>query len=88
MYQVKFFEGDYYARQLAANQAGDTVPEVAADTRPPRKRRRRRHGKPLENAEGVTAAQAAAPASAPVVVADNSSFLTRLGRKLKSLVSG
>ena len=22
MYQVKFFEGDYYARQLAANQAG------------------------------------------------------------------
>ena len=73
---------------VAANQAGDTVPEVAADTRPPRKRRRRRHGKPLENAEGVTAAQAAAPASAPVVVADNSSFLTRLGRKLKSLVSG
>ena len=75
---------------VAASQADSSSPEVAADTRPPRKRRRRRNGKPLENAEGAVAQQAAspAPASAASAPADNSSFLTRLGRKLKSLVSG
>ena len=73
---------------VAASQANNSTPEAAADTRPPRKRRRRRHGKPLESAEGVAAPQAATPASAAAVDADNSSFLTRLGRKLKSLVSG
>jgi ATP-dependent RNA helicase RhlB len=61
--------------------------------RAPRKRRRRRHGRPLEGAEAAgneqqpsaqpRAAAKAAPAAAPA-----SSFLTRLGRKLKSLVSG
>ena len=76
---------------VATSQAGSsTQPEVAADTRPPRKRRRRRHGKPLENAEGIVtpAVTPATSASAAVAATDNSSFLTRLGRKLKSLVSG
>jgi ATP-dependent RNA helicase RhlB len=67
-------------------------PEAAAlpeGERKPRKRRRRRHGRPLEGAEGVVAAPAATaskPVQAPAAQ-DNSSFLTRLGRKLKSLVS-
>ena len=76
---------------VATSQAGSsTQPDVAADTRPPRKRRRRRHGKPLENAEGIVtpATTPATSASAAVAATDNSSFLTRLGRKLKSLVSG
>ncbi|MEL1266264.1 ATP-dependent RNA helicase RhlB [Pseudoxanthomonas putridarboris] len=67
--------------------AASTVPE---GERPPRKRRRRRHGRPLEGAEAAVtnpAAATAKPAPAPAVN-DNSSFLTRLGRKLKSLVSG
>lgn len=75
--------------------AAATAPAVAASTvpegeRPARKRRRRRHGRPLEGAEGAVATPAAT-ASKPVqaaAVQDNSSFLTRLGRKLKSLVSG
>ena len=75
--------------------AAAAAPAVAASTvpegeRPARKRRRRRHGRPLEGAEGAVATPAAT-ASKPVqaaAVQDNSSFLTRLGRKLKSLVSG
>lgn len=69
------------AQDLAAKHDGD---------RPPRKRRRRRHGRPLEG-EGVQTAMTGKPASAAAPsapVKDNSSFLTRLGRKLKSLVSG
>ncbi|MET0288057.1 MAG: ATP-dependent RNA helicase RhlB, partial [Pseudoxanthomonas sp.] len=59
--------------------------------------RRRRHGRPLENAEGAVqpqaqgagapAARAATPAT-PVAVQANDSFLTRLGRKIKALVGG
>ncbi|WAC62227.1 ATP-dependent RNA helicase RhlB [Pseudoxanthomonas sp. SL93] len=78
-----------------ASVAAAAAPAVAASTvpegeRPARKRRRRRHGRPLEGAEGAVATPAAT-ASKPVqaaAVQDNSSFLTRLGRKLKSLVSG
>ncbi|WP_185825365.1 ATP-dependent RNA helicase RhlB [Xanthomonas sp. SI] len=69
--------------------------------RPPRKRRRRRGGRPLEGAEGaaasvstdapakpvqVRAARQGERAAAPAAAA-NDSFLTRLGRKLRSLVS-
>jgi len=55
--------------------------------RPPRKRRRRRHGRPLEGADAVAAPVAVAPAKpAGQPAAANDSFLTRLGRKLKSLV--
>jgi ATP-dependent RNA helicase RhlB len=67
------------------------VPAGASDVaRPPRKRRRRRHGVPLEGAvANATAPQAQlAPTAKATAAADNSSFLTKLGRKLKSLVSG
>ncbi len=70
------------------------APVTAADAaRPPRKRRRRRHGVPVDGgAATVPAPQPAQAAPAPkapaVAVADHSSFLTKLGRKLKSLVSG
>jgi ATP-dependent RNA helicase RhlB len=66
-------------------------PAGATDaTRPPRKRRRRRHGVPLEGAVANSAVQQSQPASAAKTATpvDNSSFLTKLGRKLKSLVSG
>ncbi len=59
--------------------------------RKPRKRRRRRHGRPLEGAEGAVA-NAAPAAPRPVATAkpadDNAGFLTRLGRKIRSFVSG
>jgi ATP-dependent RNA helicase RhlB len=58
--------------------------------RPPRKRRRRRHGVPVEGVVANAGApqQQESPSQAAKPVADNSSFLTKLGRKLKSLVSG
>ncbi|MBA3928531.1 MAG: ATP-dependent RNA helicase RhlB [Xanthomonas sp.] len=72
--------------------------EVRADAvalpegeRKPRKRRRRRHGRPLEGAEGTVANAApvvAKPAAAPKSADDNAGFLTKLGRKIRSLVSG
>ncbi|MDR7070102.1 ATP-dependent RNA helicase RhlB [Pseudoxanthomonas japonensis] len=72
--------------------------EVRADAtalpegeRKPRKRRRRRHGRPLEGAEGAVANAAPAvakPAAAPKPADDNAGFLTKLGRKIRSLVSG
>jgi ATP-dependent RNA helicase RhlB len=75
--------------------AAAAAPAVAASTvpegeRPARKRRRRRHGRPLEGAEGAVATPAATASKSvqAAAVQDNSSFLTRLGRKLKSLVSG
>jgi len=67
--------------------------------RAPRKRRRRRHGKPVD-AAAAEAAMATQPPAAPrkpiQVMASkppaqagaNDSFLTRLGRKLRSLVAG
>ena len=71
--------------------AASSAEAAAADiARPPRKRRRRRHGVPLE--AGTAAPSAAQPVPSPAAAstgtADASSFLTRLGRKLKSLVSG
>lgn len=70
--------------------AGPVAAAATNTTRPPRKRRRRRHGVPLEGAGANSAPQQvqAAAASKAAAPADNSSFLTRLGRKLKSLVSG
>ena len=65
---------------------------LADGERKPRKRRRRRHGRPLEGAEGAVAnatpAAAAAPAAVPRPADDSAGFLTRLGRKIRSLVSG
>lgn len=62
--------------------------------RAPRKRRRRRNGRPLEGADTAVAGNAS---SAPVQVqakpvrsikSDNDSFLTRLGRKIRRMLSG
>ncbi|MEO6517929.1 MAG: ATP-dependent RNA helicase RhlB [Pseudoxanthomonas sp.] len=70
-----------------------SVPHADADAaRPPRKRRRRRNGVPVDGAAAPSTA-VPAPAQASVApkapaTADNSSFLTKLGRKIKSLVSG
>ncbi len=69
-----------------------STPAVEGE-RAPRKRRRRRHGRPVEGAEGVAAP---AVANAPVQVqaksmrggSDNDSFLTRLGRKIRRMLSG
>ncbi|MBB3276052.1 ATP-dependent RNA helicase RhlB [Pseudoxanthomonas sp. OG2] len=70
-------------------------PERAEGERGPRKRRRRRHGRPVENADAGIAASTSAPAAgkpaanAPVAGKhDKPSFFSRLGRKLKSLVGG
>ncbi|UYB52885.1 ATP-dependent RNA helicase RhlB [Xanthomonas sp. AM6] len=80
--------------------AAEGAPAVDGE-RPPRKRRRRRGGRPLEGAEAaaavatsdapakpvqVRAARQGERAAAPAAAA-NDSFLTRLGRKLRSLVS-
>ena len=78
-----------------AQQAAEVPrPEAAAlpeGERKPRKRRRRRHGRPLEGAEGAVANAAPAaprPVATPKPADDNAGFLTRLGRKIRSLVSG
>jgi ATP-dependent RNA helicase RhlB len=84
------------AATVVAAQANSPINNAAADasadTRPPRKRRRRRNGRPLEGGDAVASSSApgnVAPATnAPAAPVDNSSFLTRLGRKLKSMVSG
>ncbi|TQM05675.1 ATP-dependent RNA helicase RhlB [Pseudoxanthomonas sp. 3HH-4] len=78
----------------AAHVAEMPRPEAAAlpeGDRKPRKRRRRRHGRPLDGAEGAVANVAPAapkPAVAPKPADENAGFLTRLGRKIRSLVSG
>ncbi|MFC6840411.1 ATP-dependent RNA helicase RhlB [Xanthomonas theicola] len=79
----------------------DGAPAVDGE-RPPRKRRRRRGGRPLDGAKAPAAEAPAKPvqvaatpikdarqggrAAAPGEAA-NDSFLTRLGRRLRSLVS-
>jgi ATP-dependent RNA helicase RhlB len=72
----------------AAATSGTSAPS-ADPTRPQRKRRRRRHGVPVEGTVATSAAaQQSPPPQTAKPAADNSSFLTKLGRKLKSLVSG
>ena len=65
--------------------------------RAPRKRRRRRHGRPVEGAEAAVAAPAVASGNGPVQVPatpmrasgnDSDSFLTRLGRKIRRMLAG
>ncbi|HDS1128233.1 MULTISPECIES: ATP-dependent RNA helicase RhlB [Stenotrophomonas] len=66
--------------------------------RKPRKRRRRRHGRPVEGAEGVqaTAGNGVSPVTPVQVVAKpvrtaadtGDSFLTRIGRKIRRMLSG
>ncbi len=74
------------------------APEAAVEgERAPRKRRRRRHGRPVEGAEAAVAAPAVAAGNGPVQVPatpmrasgnDSDSFLTRLGRKIRRMLSG
>ncbi|HEL3817316.1 MULTISPECIES: ATP-dependent RNA helicase RhlB [Stenotrophomonas] len=75
------------------------APEGAVEgERKPRKRRRRRHGRPVEGAEGVqnTAGNGASPVTPVQVVAKpvrtaadtGDSFLTRIGRKIRRMLSG
>ncbi|MEF9978660.1 MAG: ATP-dependent RNA helicase RhlB [Thermomonas sp.] len=75
----------------AAPQAPKPTTGAEGDGKPPRKRRRRRHGRPLEGAEAATTqpaapASTAAPAAAPG--GDKPSLISRIGRRLKSLVGG
>ncbi len=64
--------------------------------RAPRKRRRRRHGRPVEGAEAATATAPAVASNGPVQLQvksmrggnDSDSFLTRLGRKIRRMLSG
>ena len=64
--------------------------------RKPRKRRRRRNGRPLEGAEGTNPQGATTAQGAPVqVVAKPSrsanpgdSFLPRIGRKIRRMLAG
>lgn len=78
---------------VEAQAAASTAVQVAEGEHAPRKRRRRRKGKPVGQA-GAATDNASAPQQtsasvkpAPGKPAENVSFLTRLGRKLKSLVS-
>ncbi|HDS1511833.1 ATP-dependent RNA helicase RhlB [Stenotrophomonas maltophilia] len=75
------------------------APEGAVDgEHKPRKRRRRRHGRPVEGAEGVQSAagNGANPVNPVQVVAKpvrtaadtGDSFLTRIGRKIRRMLSG
>ena len=92
-------EGEAAPTQAATPKPprNDAVPGLAeGEARAPRKRRRRRHGKPLDGGEGTQqanapAAQASAkPASTPHPSAsgDKPSLLSRIGRRLKSFVGG
>ena len=78
-------------------RAEGAVDAAVDGERKPRKRRRRRHGRPLEGAEGVAAnagngASPVAPVQVvakPVRNADAAdSFLTRIGRKIRRMLSG
>ena len=88
--------------RAVAPDAVPANPAAETGERAPRKRRRRRRGRPLEGGEGGNAAPAQQAAGAPphptqvpaIKVAtpapagSGESFLSRLGRRLKSLVSG
>ncbi|MNM65597.1 ATP-dependent RNA helicase RhlB [compost metagenome] len=82
-------------RPVAADAPSAAGSPAVEGERAPRKRRRRRHGRPVEGAEGVAAA-AAMPNNGPVQVqaksmrggSDSDSFLTRLGRKIRRMLSG
>lgn len=75
------------------------APEGAVEgERKPRKRRRRRHGRPVEGGEGMqaNAGNGASPVTPVQVVAKpvrtaadtGDSFLTRIGRKIRRMLSG
>jgi ATP-dependent RNA helicase RhlB len=80
----------------AAAEAPSAANSAAVEgERAPRKRRRRRHGRPVEGAEGTTTAPASSngPTQVPAKSMRNAgneadSFLTRLGRKIRRMLSG
>ena len=91
------------APTVAAAAIAPADAPVASDSpavegeRAPRKRRRRRNGRPLEGAEGAAAATATGPVTPVQVVAKpvraqaadpSASFLTRIGRKIRRMLSG
>jgi ATP-dependent RNA helicase RhlB len=93
-------EGD--AAVAPTTAVAPVQPAATEGDAPARKRRRRRRGRPLEGAEGAAQAQTAAPhqAARPAVpeyvpaiksaatpAADQPSLLSRIGRRLKSLVT-
>ncbi|AWH30727.1 MULTISPECIES: ATP-dependent RNA helicase RhlB [unclassified Stenotrophomonas maltophilia group] len=79
-------------------RAEGAVEGAAEGERKPRKRRRRRHGRPVEGAEGVqtSSGNGANPVTPVQVVAKpvrtaadtGDSFLTRIGRKIRRMLSG
>ena len=90
-------------RAQAGNDAGPAEGASVDGERAPRKRRRRRRGKPVDGAapaNGQNAAPppsqvpatrqkpASVPAVAPAVAGKKDSILTRIGRRLRSLVPG
>ncbi|AKC86943.1 ATP-dependent RNA helicase RhlB [Pseudoxanthomonas suwonensis] len=81
-------KGNGHAQPDAAKAEGE---------RAPRKRRRRRHGKPVEGAAAAADPNATPPSQVPALhqapvpapaAAGKDSFLSRIGRKLRSLVPG
>ncbi|WP_305806386.1 ATP-dependent RNA helicase RhlB [Stenotrophomonas sp. YIM B06876] len=77
----------------AVPAAAEKSPPAAVEgERAPRKRRRRRHGRPLEGAEAAVANTPSAPVQVPATPVrsarnDNDSFLTKLGRKIRRMLS-
>ena len=79
-------------------RAEGAVEGAVEGERKPRKRRRRRHGRPVEGAEGVqtSSGNGATPVTPVQVVAKpvrtaadtGDSFLTRIGRKIRRMLSG
>lgn len=87
------------AAQAPRPPRAEGAPDAAVDgEHKPRKRRRRRHGRPVEGAEGVqaNAGNGASPVTPVQVVAKpvrtaadtGDSFLTRIGRKIRRMLSG
>ncbi|SKC62884.1 ATP-dependent RNA helicase RhlB [Pseudoxanthomonas indica] len=74
-------------RTAAASPAAIPT-DLPEGDRAPRKRRRRRHGRPIENADAAVSAKPVANAPVAASKPEAGSFLTRLGRKIKSLVGG
>jgi len=73
-------------------QAKPAVPQAEGE-RTPRKRRRRRHGRPLEGAEAAVQNGNGSPVQVQAKPmrqsgSDNDSFLTRLGRKIRRMLAG
>ena len=89
-------EGEGAQANTAAQPVQQATPAQqpqAEGERAPRKRRRRRHGRPVEGAEAAVQNGNGSPVQVQAKpmrqsVNDNDSFLTRLGRKIRRMLSG